>query len=174
MAYKIRDLRNLDINLYNFIASGISSNGYTVLSGFDSAWVTSGIYMLDSYPVTTGNLKVPTVAIDHLNTSEAPLQLGGGREDRIRFRIEIYGTSKGSRDDLAEMVRLMFKVPMTIWDYNQYYDDGSYVSLGQADFENVTMFPIHGDGVQRALQYRMSLNLDCLVTIPSGTSLITT
>ena len=173
MAYKMGDLRNLDHNLYNFIASGISSNGYTILSGYDDAYVTSGIYLVDAFPENPDNLKVPAISVDHRNTSEAPLQLGTGREDRLKFRIDVYGRSKGERDDVAEMVRLFFKTHMPILDYNQIIQDSVTVQIGSADFENVTMFPVNGDSVQRALKHRMSINLDCLVVIPSGTSLIT-
>lgn len=174
MAYKMKDLRNLDMNLYYFVTSGISVNGYTILSGYDEAAVTSGIFVIDAYPNDPDNIKVPSVAVEHASTRGGPLQLGPGREDRLQFNVEVYAGSDGERDDLGEMIRLFFEQQsMPIRDLNEFLISGNEVEIGKADFENIVMFPLRGDSTQRALNHRMHINVDCIVTIPSGTSLIT-
>lgn len=172
MAYKIRDLRNLDINLYNFLASSIRFEGYTILSGYDSPYVVSGIYLLDGYPEDNFNkIKLPAIAINHINTRDEPFQLGQGKESIRKFTITVLARGDGERDDLGEMVKNYFDRTMNIHDYNIVLTGGSYVEIGRANFDNIVMSP-NRDIRHQTTFYMMNINIDCRYFISSGSSLI--
>jgi len=169
--YKIRDLRNLDVNLYYLIDSGLKLNGNTVLSGFSQPYTISGVYLIDGGLEPDNKLRLPAVAIEHERTTDFPFQLGLGRQDTRTFRIEIYARSDGERDDLGEMIKNYFYSTKPIYDYNEYFQNGTYVVLGNMDFENISMYPSRLEEF-KATRHRMNITLDCNYYISSGASLI--
>lgn len=170
MSYRMGDLRNLDLNLYNFVTSGLNNDGYTVLSGYDQTHVASGIYILDGFPEDWTNVKVPSIAIEHLNSREEPFQLGSGKTDVRRFSIDVFTRTDGERDDLGERVKNYFDNSMNVFDYNLLITGGNYVRLGIADFDNKVMFPVRGSQL-KATKFRMQISLDISVSINNGSSL---
>ena len=168
----IRDLRNTDLNLYNFVTSGLSNNGYTILSGFDVSYVSYGVYVIDGYPPNEENIKAPCVAIEHDYTDDSPLQLGTGRIDVRDYSIYTYARTKGERDDLSELVKNFFYNDMNMFNWNNVLANGDYTVIGTADFDNIVMRPNPGDNQYEALKHGMVIRLQCNVTVPSGLTLI--
>lgn len=170
--YPIKDLRNLDINLYNFVASSLSYiDGFTILSGYSVSYVTSGIYVVDGYPNDYTNVKLPSVAIEHERSSDEGFQLGQGKTNIRRFGIDIYARSDAQRDDLGEIIRNHFDRDMTIYDYNIVYENGTYTPVGYASFSKVVMFPFR-DSTVKQLLHCMKIGLDTIVHINSGSYLV--
>lgn len=171
MPYRMGDLRNLGFNLYYYLASGLNSNGYIAITGLNQAYVNSGVYLVNSYPEDFDNLKTPTISIDNLFTSERPLQVGPGRNDVRRYEITIYGSSKGSRDDLGELVRNMFHRSINYYDYNLIITGGSHISYGIINFDNITLRPIR-DLSFESTKYQAKVTFECEIMVPSGNSII--
>jgi hypothetical protein len=175
VTYRIGDLRNLDINLYYYLASGITTHGYTVLSGYRSSLVTSGIYLVDGYPEDPMTMQLPSIAIEHDNTRDEPLELGSDGSTEIRhFGVELYHTSDAGRDDWGERIRGYFRnKEMRIYDYNPIFTGGVIsTKVGTASFTNLNMFPLPKDREHDALKYRMRIQFNCEYVITSGNSLI--
>lgn len=171
MSYKISDLRNISLNMYNFIGSGLSADGYILLSGYGLPYVVSGIYFTRSYPDDYDDVKTPAIAIDFNNATFEALQLGPGREPNYRYNIDVFGRNDGERDDLGERVRNYFNNTMPIINFNEYFTNGTYSYLGLANFDNISMFTIHDDSYN-ATKHILRINVVCDFTIPTGHTLI--
>ena len=172
MSQRIKDLRNFDINLYNFIASGLNANGYIAITGgYTTTYVPYGVYLQDGFPEDLGTIKAPAISIDHEFTRNEPFQLGPGKKDIRRYSIVVYGRLKGERDDLGQLVYEFFDHTMDIYDQNILLTGGSYVKLGYADFDNVIQRSVT-DPTLQALKYQMNISLEAEVIIDSGSSLV--
>src|SRR5690606_3461541 len=99
------------------------------------------------YPPDLNDIKVPSVVIDNTFSQPNPFQIGPGREDTRQFSIDIWGRSKGDRDDIGEMVKNFFYGhSMPIYDYNDVLEQSVYTQIGLAWFESIRMFPTrHSD-----------------------------
>jgi hypothetical protein len=171
MTYKMKDLRNTDLNLYNFVASSLYLDGYIVLSGYNFDYVTSGIYLMDGFPEDYNNIKIPAIAIEHSFSNSNAFQIGTGKEAVRRFEIDIYARTDGERDDLGETVYNYFSNSMPIYDYNSVLTSGVYLQVGLADFSNVMMRPIR-DATFAATKHQMTISLNCKYVVNSGVSLV--
>ena len=168
----MKDLRNLDINLFNFISSGLRIlDGYTVLTGYNQNWVTSGIYLMDGHPEDFNNIKIPAISIEHEYSREEAFQIGTGKTNVRRFGIDVYARTDGERDDLSELVRNYFDRTIPVINYNDFYSLGIYTYVGLADFDNVVMYPSR-DSTIKQLKHRMSIKFDVIVHINTGSSLV--
>lgn len=169
--YRMKDLRNLDLNLYYFIASGLVLNGYTILSGYSYPYVNSGIYLTDAFPEDMNDMKVPAIAIEHRYSRDDPFQLGQGKTSVRKFSISVYARTDGERDDLGEMVKNFLDNPVTIYDYNLVITGNVYQSVGIGDFDRVVMTPVR-DNEFKVTKHGMEISFDCSYSINSGSSLI--
>lgn len=167
----IKDLRNIDINLYYYIETKLVNNGYTILSGYNKTYVASGIYLNDGYPTDFKDIKTPTVVLEHTFTRPEGFQLGVGRQDSRQFVVDVWARSDGERDDLGELVRNFFNSSMTIYNYNNVLASGYYNSVGLADFASIRMFPIREEDF-RSLSHGMRIVFNCDNLVPTGNSLI--
>jgi len=172
MPYQIRDLRNLDVNVNYFVATGLVNYGYTIHRTFNDTRVVSGVYLIDGFPTEPVDIKAPAVSIEHLYTNEEPFQLGSGKAIRSIFRIDVFARSDTERDDLGDLVRSFFNSHMAIYDYNVIWTGGTYQSLGSANFENITMRAVRLDTQTEWAQHIMSISTDVIFYINSGESLI--
>jgi hypothetical protein len=164
---RIRDLRNIDLNLYNFVSSGLSINGYLILGDHSEPYVISGIYLVDGYPEEIKNIKLPTIAIDQITAFDEPLQLGLGKFRKYSYEIGIYARTDGERDDLSELVRNFFDSTMTIYNYNLVFASGVYQSLGTADFDQIRMIKSYPGDIP-AMKHIMKISLVCSFATESG------
>lgn len=171
MQYKIKDLRNFDINFYSFISSGLSFFGYPILAGYDQPYVISGIYLVDGYPDDFNNVKTPSISLEHSTSRDEPLQIGPGMINVRRYSIDVYARTDGERDDLGELVRSFLFAQMPIYDYNLIVTGGDHVQVGLANFQNIIMSPIHNVSYN-ATKYQMHITCNCLYEINSGYSLV--
>jgi hypothetical protein len=169
---KMRELRNLELNLYYFITNKLSiEDGYTILSGYSYPYVISGVYVVDGYPNDIENMKLPTIAIEHSRTNDDPLQIGSGYDRNRHFTVTLFARSNGERDDLGDRVRSYFLSSMTVYDYNQVISSGSYVRLSSADFEDVYMYPVHNVEFE-SQKYSMEITFNCNYVVPTGATLL--
>lgn len=171
MPIRIKDLRNFDLNIYGYIASGLRAQGFIVLSGYNNAWVTSGIYVVDGFPEGFEDLKTPSVAIEHESSRAEELQLGPGKKNIRKYSIIVYARTDGERDDLGETIYGLFDSTMTIYDYNSVLTAGTYQKVGIADFTNVTMRPLR-DNSYESLKHQMNISFNSEICIDSGNSLV--
>jgi len=167
----IRDLRNIDINLYDFVTSGLRSHGYEILSGHGVPYVASGIYVVDGYPEDFETLKAPSLSIEHDQSRQEPFQIGPGKQNIRRFAINIYARSDGERDDLGELVYNFFDSTMTIYDKNQFFQNGTMVNIGTADFDNIIMRS-QRDTRFKSLKHQMNISFEAEIIVPTGNSLV--
>lgn len=171
MSYKIKDLRNTDLNLYYFVSSGLSINGYSVLSDHAEAYVISGIYLIDGYQEDFENIKLPTIAIEQVLSRDEPSQIGKGKYRKYNYELSILMRTDGERDDLSEMVFNFFdKKTMTIYDYNLVMSSGIYQSIGTATFDDLTITKEY-PGEQNTLKHMSKVNLSCSFATESGSLL---
>jgi hypothetical protein len=171
MAQRIRDLRNFDLNLYHFVASSLDVEGYNVLSGYNIAYVPTGVYLVDGFPEDFNAMRAPAIAIQNELVRPEPLQLGRGKKNILRYTITVYGRSDGERDDLGELVYEFLDNTMPIYNYNDVISNGQYNWLGYADFDNIVMRP-NRDNSMKVLKHQMNINFEAEICIDSGNSLI--
>lgn len=169
--YRIKDLRNVDLNLYNFVSSRLNLEGYTVLSGFEYPHALSCVYLIDGYPHDKTNMKLPCVAIEHTGSTDDPLQLGTGIIVNRDFTIQVFARTDGERDDLGEMIKNFLYNSMTIYDYNSVLSSGTYSNIGYADFENIVMYP-ETDTELGSLEHKMVINFSCVYSVSTGYTLL--
>lgn len=167
----IRDLRNFDINLYDYVTSGLRANGYEILSGYSVPYVASSIYVVDGYPEDFEAIKTPSLSIEHDSSRPEPFQIGPGKKNIRRFSINIYARSDGERDDIGDLIYGFFDSTMNIYDKNEFFQNGTYVNVGTADFDNVIMRP-QRDTRFKALKHQMNISFEAEIIVPSGNSLV--
>jgi hypothetical protein len=172
MAYKIRDLRNLDINLNYFIGSGLAASGYTIHRSYNDTRATSGVYLIDGYPEEPSTVKAPTVVIELLYTREDPFQLGPGKAVRSRFNIEVFARTDAERDDLGDLVRSFLNQRMPIYDYNLVFTNNQYQIVTYADFENIMMRTARYDLDAEWAKHVAVIQTDVVYYINTGENLI--
>lgn len=173
MAYKMGDLRNLQNNLYFFVASGLDDYGYTVLSGYDQNYVHTGVYLVREEPKETEEIKIPAIALCFNSENEEPLEIGTvGTIQTLDMSLRIFGRSKGERDDLSSILKFILKRrTMNIYDLNEFYEEGTYSKIGYADFDQIRIIPIWNNTTLRTLEHQSSVSFNCEYTV-AGLSLI--
>jgi len=169
----ILDLRTIDMSLYDFISTKLSTDGFTVLSGHSYPYVVSGIYLVDGRPAETTNMGLPTISIEHIFSTEQPFQLGPGRSDKRMFEIDVYARSNGERDDLGERIRIYLGAnSVSVYDYNLIVTGGISSILASARAEDITLNTLVGNIPMKAMQYVMRITFSLTIDIGSGYSLI--
>jgi len=169
----IRDLRTTDMSIHEFIASSFRSEDYVIISGHDEAYVASGLFVIDGFPVDTGHMKVPTVSIEHDISRDEPFQLGPGRTDSRIFLIDVFARSDGERDDLAEYVRYFLNSRIPIFDWNDVLANGVYTPIAYGHPDGVVVMSDRLDVKEPKLRHSMKVRFEINIDISSGYTLIT-
>lgn len=173
MSYKMGDLRNLQNNLYYFVASGLEDYEYIVLSGYDQDYVVSGVYLLREEPVTAEEIKIPAIALSFMKEDESPLEIGTlGGVQTLGMSFEIFARNRGERDDLCSLLKTILKrKTMTIYDLNVFFDNGTYSDIGRADFHQISITPVWNNTTLKTLNNRARVRFNCEY-ITTGLSLM--
>jgi hypothetical protein len=72
-------------------------------------------------------ITLPSIVVEHVRTSEAGLQIGGGWKVNRTWSIDIYASRDGERDDLMEIIYEGFDQTTRLRDFNIAFPDYEYV-----------------------------------------------
>lgn len=125
---KIQALRYDDVSLIELIRKSLAEN-----EAFN-------VNVIDGFPEQGNDSKLvlPTISVEHINTYDDNIGLTDGKNTIREFGIDIFGRSKGERDDLSAILERLY-------GYSVLTDDGrkNYIKeIEHIDNDSVINIPV--------------------------------
>jgi len=121
--------RKQDLSVYYFIDKVFTDAGAT------------NINIVDGFP--TGELVLPTVAIDNDFLTTRYFELGNRRRLDIRtWYIDIFTENKSRRDEFAYLIKNEVQNKIPVYDYDEGFPPPTPTQIGVLDVMEISMRPI--------------------------------